>query len=61
MEVAKHGYGLDTLIYDQSYLVRMEVAKHGYGLNKLVNDNHKLVRKTAKISRFFKLFGVLFN
>lgn len=42
--VAKHGYGLDTLVNDKNYLVRMAVAKHGYGLDVLVNDKNCFVK-----------------
>lgn len=42
--VAKHGYGLDTLVNDKNYLVRMAVAKQGYGLDVLVNDKNCFVK-----------------
>ena len=49
---AKHGYGLEVLIKDESSLVRIEVAKHSLlkpgQLKLLVNDNDANVRKTAK-------------
>ena len=36
--VPKQGYGLDILINDPEWYVRMEVAKQGYALDILIND-----------------------
>lgn len=38
MAVAEQGYGLDKLINDEYWYVRMTVAEQGYGLDKLIND-----------------------
>lgn len=42
--VARYGYNLDTLVYDDCADVRYQVACHGYGLDKLVNDPSIFVR-----------------
>ena len=47
MEVAKQKYGLDILINDSDYHVRICVAREGYELNKLINDPDKYVRDTV--------------
>ncbi len=48
-ETAKHGYGLDKLVYDENEYVRRAVADQGYGLDILVNDSAAWVReKVAK-------------
>ena len=44
-EVARQGFGLDTLVKDKYWMVRYEVAKQGFGLDLLVNDKHTLVRR----------------
>ena len=47
MEVAKQRYGLDILINDPDYHVRICVVREGYELNKLINDPDKYVRDTV--------------
>ena len=47
MAVANQGFGLDTLINDESWEVRMAVANQGFGLDVLVNDKGGYVRKAV--------------
>ena len=47
IEVAKQGYGLETLINDPEWEVRTAVALQGYGLDKLINDPDLSVRIAA--------------
>ena len=44
---ADNGHGLDKLINDADWLVRITVAQQGYGLEKLINDKDWDVREMA--------------
>ena len=37
--MAKQGYGLEALVYDDSKNVRLEVAKQGYGFDILIENS----------------------
>lgn len=46
-ECADAGYGLNTLMDDENYQVRLSVAEQGYGLEKLAHDENKFVRRAV--------------
>lgn len=45
VEAAKQGHGLEKLVYDPDWIVRMAVAEQGYGLDKLIHDKNEIVIK----------------